>query len=418
MLGTQKNRYLLIGAIVIGVLLTWIIATSKPAPAAKPLRIPPVPIVDVLHIQPAYHRVWIDTQGLVKPKTQIELVSQVSGRVDTIANQLSAGSSFAADQALVMVDETDYRIAISQAQAKLADAKQLLATEKGRARQAKREWRDLGDQDANDLFLRKPQLASAKAGLVAAEAGLEKAQLDLSRTQISAPFSGYVLSKKVDVGQFVSQGVAVAEVYSSDVAEVRLPLTARQRKNVSVSDTQRLPVKLIARYGDDQYEWDATLERLEGAIDSSSRQYYFVASLAKPFDSQFDEAGALLKPGLAVGQFVTAQIAGNSVENSFLIPRGALRQQQQIWVVENSRLSYIDVNVVQISNETALVQLKADTLPTDTVSVITSELSLALSGMKVRERALINLEPSGGVSHNHAVNESRAVNQDQAISQE
>ncbi|MGB2272301.1 MAG: hypothetical protein ACPH15_04710, partial [Pseudomonadales bacterium] len=123
------------------------------------------------------------------------------------------------------------------------------------------------------------------------------------------------------------------------------------------------------------------------------------------FESQFDEAGVLLKPGLAVGQFVTAQIAGNRVENSFLIPRSALRQQQQIWIVENSRLAYLDVNVVQINNETALVQLKADALPTGTVSVITSELSLALSGMKVRERALINLESSGGASHNQAISQ-------------
>ena len=387
MLGTKKNRYLLTVIIVVGLLITWLIATSKPAPAAKPIRLPPIPIVDVLHVQPASHRVWIETQGLVKPKTQIKLVSQVSGRVEAVAEQFSTGGFFAANQALVMVEESDYRIAVSQADAKLADAKQLLATEKGRARQAKREWRDLGNSEANDLFLRKPQLASAKAGLLAAEASLEKAQLDLSRTRISAPFAGRVLNKKVDIGQFVSQGSSIAEVYSSDIAEVRLPLTAQQRQNVSVSDSQRSPVKLLARYGSSEYEWDAELDRIEGAIDSSSRQYYFVATLPQAFEDSIDEAGILQKPGLAVGQFVTAQIAGNSVDNSFLIPRSALRQQQQIWALDNNRLAYIDVVVIQSNDKSALVQLSDSSQASNSIAVITSSLSLALKGMNIRDRS-------------------------------
>jgi len=386
MLGTKKNRYLLTSVIVVGLLVTWLITTSKPAPAAKPIRLPPTPIVDVLHIQPGSHRVWIETQGLVKPKIQIELVSQVTGRVESIAEQFSTGGVFDANQSLVMVDESDYRIAVSQANAKLADAKQLLATEKGRARQAKREWRDLGNSEANELFLRKPQLASAKAGLLAADAGLEKAQLDLSRTQISAPFAGRVLSKKVDVGQFVAKGASIAEVYSSDVAEVRLPLTAQQRQNVSVSELQRSPVKLIARYGSNEYVWDAELDRLEGAIDSSSRQYYFVATLPQAFEDSVNAAGVLLKPGLAVGQFVSAQIAGNSIDNSFLIPRTALRQQQQIWVLDNNRLAYIDVIVIQSNEDTALVQLVDNSQASNPIAVITSTLSLALKGMKIRDR--------------------------------
>ena len=395
MLGTKKNRYLLTGVIVVGLLITWLIATSKPAPAAKPIRLPPVPIVDVLHIQPGNHRVWIETQGLVKPKTQIQLVSQVTGRVEAIADQFSAGGFFAANEVLVMVEESDYRIAVSQASAQLANAKQLLATEKGRARQAKREWRDLGNSEANDLFLRKPQLASAKANLLAAEAGLEKAELDLSRTRVSAPFAGRVLSKRVDVGQFVSQGTPIAEIYSSGIAEVRLPLTAQQRQNVSVSGSQPSPVKLIARYGNNDYEWDAVLERLEGAIDSSSRQYYVVASLPQAFADHIDETGVLQKPGLAVGQFVTAQIAGNYIENSFLIPRSSLRQQQKIWVLENNRLAYIDVVVIQSNDDTALVQLADKSEAHSSIAVITTSLSLALKGMEIRDRSVMLLDLPG-----------------------
>jgi len=154
MLGTKKNRWLYILVVLIGIAVFWIIANRKPAPVAKAIRVPPVPFVDFLIIQPGLTQVWIETQGVVQPKTKIELIAQVSGRVVAVDNQFVAGGAFNAEQALVKIEQDNYRIAISQAKATLADAKQLLATDKVRARQAKREWRDLGNKESNDLFLR------------------------------------------------------------------------------------------------------------------------------------------------------------------------------------------------------------------------------------------------------------------------
>ncbi len=387
MLGTKKNRWLYILVVLIGIAVFWIIANSKPAPVAKAIRVPPVPFVDVLRIQPGHNQVWIETQGVVQPKTKIELIAQVSGRVIAVDNQFVAGGAFDAEQALVKIEQDDYRIAISQAKATLADAKQLLATEKGRARQAKREWRDLANKEANELFLRKPQLASAEAGADAAEANLQKAQLDLARTQITVPFAGRVLTKNVDLGQFIAQGSLIAEVYSTDIAEVRLPLTARQRQMVRLPSADTgIPVKLLARYGDEQYQWPATLDRLEGAVDSESRQYYVVASISQPFDSKPVDEVSNNKPALSVGQFVTAQIGGAFIENSFVIPRTALRQQQQVWLMQNKQLRLVSVDVIQSNDDSSLVKLKAGADIDGEFALIVSPLSLALDGMTVRER--------------------------------
>jgi len=97
----------------------------------------------------------------------------------------------------------------------------------------------------------------------------------------------------------------------------------------------------------------------------------------------------LQKPGLAVGQFVTAKISGNYIDNSFLIPRSALRQQQKIWVLDNNRLAYIDVVVIQSNDDTALVQLADMSKAKNSIAVITTSLSLALDGMAIRERSIV-----------------------------
>ena len=390
MLGTKKNRLLYIVVLVVGFAIVGLIATGKPRPVAKPIRVQPVPLVDILQLKPGNNPLWIETQGVVQPKTQIELVAQVSGKVIAVHPQFAAGGVFEADTALVEIEAADYRIAISQAQAQLADAQQLLATEQGRARQAKREWRDVGSQQANDLFLRKPQLASAQANVAAAKASLEKAQLDLARTKISAPFDGRVLTKQVGLGQFVSAGTPVAEVYSTDIAEVRLPLTARQKQRLGLPVNQSAPVKIISRYGDSEYTWPAELSRVEGAIDSDSRQYFVVARVNNPFIRPTASSSVgTSPPALSVGEFVTAEVAGGGVSNSFVIPRTALRQEQQIWLMQQGELHFASVEVIKTTADSALVKLRdpAAYLHSDgSLALVVSPLSLALNGMKIRQR--------------------------------
>src|SRR5690606_19307376 len=142
---------------------------------------------------------------------------------------------FGAGEALLQLDPRDYETALDQAEAALADARNTLAQEQGQARQAKREWRDLGNEQANNLFLRKPQLAAAEARVGAAEAGVRQAQLNLERTAIRLPFAGRIVDINVNLGQYVSANTVVASVYDSAVMEVRLPLSTHEMQLLNLN---------------------------------------------------------------------------------------------------------------------------------------------------------------------------------------
>ncbi len=384
MLGKKLNPLVYIVTVLLGVLVYWIILSSRPAPQPRPVVVPPAPPVDVLRVEPANHRVWLSSQGIIKPKTDIELVAQVSGRVIAVDEHFASGGVFAADQALVTLEQSDYRIAISQARAELARAQQQLASERGAARQARREWRDLGDEEANALFLRKPQLASAEAGVEAAKAALQKAELDLARTMISAPFSGKVLSRAVGLGQYVVAGSPVGRVHGTERAEVRLPLTARDRQLLTLGEDAS-PVMLVANYGDREFIWPGKLERVEAALDSQSRQFYAVASIEAPFVDAVAEEPGSTRPALLVDQFVRARIAGGYQSGSLLLPRSALRQPQRIWLHEAGKLRFVDVDVIQSDSREVLVK-PLQSMGAGPVDVIVSELSLALDGMAIALR--------------------------------
>lgn len=389
MLGFRLKRMVYVATVVGGILIAWLILNTKPTPQARALAIKPVPIVDVISMQPAQHQLLIRTQGVLEPTTRIQLVAQVAGRVESITSSFARGGYFNAGDALVNIEDIDYRIAISQAKATLANAKQLLASEKGAARQAKREWRDLGSADANELFLRKPQLASAEAAVEAARAGLEKAQLNLARTQLKLPFAGQVLEKSVDIGQFVGVGTVLGEVFSTQGAEVRLPLTSRQRYQVALSEGS--PVRLFTRAGNSDYQWDATLARIEAAVDRESRQYFAVVSIDNPFEASVisqqksESLEKIMRPPLSVGQFLQAEISGAYVDNSFAIPRVGLRQANQVWLVDAQGLIHItQVEVVQSNTQNAIVTLPEQFEFKPPMYLITSDLSLAIEGMQVQ----------------------------------
>ncbi len=368
--------------LLIGGAIAWFFMTGKPKPEPRPVREPVAQRVEVLQVKPGSHTLAVTTQGSVAPRREIDLVARVAGTVQSVAGDFAAGGFVDAGETLVQVERADYEIALLRADAMLADAQQNLATIKGQARQAKREWRDVGNAEANALFLKKPQVASAEAQVAAAKADVRKAKLDLQRTKISTPFAGRIRDKLVDIGQYVTPGLPVARVYATDVVEVRLPLTDRQvalldlpLDSRSKNATARAPVTLTGVFGGKQWQWQAYLTRTEASIDLQTRVIYAVAEVPEPYAEQ---AGSR-RPPLAIGQFVEAELGGRKLEDVIILPRKALRPGDVIWLAEDEKLTIATVDVLQISSQHVALRGDFDAA----IDVIVSPLSLAVSGMPV-----------------------------------
>ena len=180
-------------AFIVGVGVIMALVNNKKAPYASntPDKTEKITVA-VKAAQPEMAALSVTTQGTVEPKRRINLVSEVSGRVIHVASQFDDGGFVQQGELLVQLDDRDYRAQFLDAQARLASAEQLLAQEQGRSKQARQEWRDIGSQEANELFLRVPQLNAAKAEVASAQAALDTAQANLERTQLTAPFDGRI----------------------------------------------------------------------------------------------------------------------------------------------------------------------------------------------------------------------------------
>lgn len=359
---THRRLSVLIAAAIVlgGGLLVFVLFTGKPEPErTDQARF--APPVTVLVAQPETLALTVTAQGSVAPRREIELVNQVGGRVVKVDDDFFDGEFFEANQPLVWIDERDYINALTRAQADVASARQRLALEDAEAEQAARDWELLGGEgEPTALALRKPQLAEAQANLDAAQASLEDAKLNLERTQLTVPFAGRVREKSIDVGQFVSPGATLGTVYSTDVVEIRLPLTDRQASflDLPISPRQNMkPLNVIisATFTGQDVTWKGVIRRTEGAIDPRSRVIVAIAEVEDPFN---------LLPGaneadipLSVGLFVSAEIEGKSYADVFRIPRNALRSTNDVVVVTaQSKLGFRPVKVLRTTSEFAYIQ--------------------------------------------------------------
>jgi RND family efflux transporter MFP subunit len=356
-LSWARNRFWPLLVLVAGAAVSYGLLVGKPSPEPEELPAVPAPMVDVVVVAPAARGLDVETQGTVRPRREIKLSTQVGGRVEAVDPGFAVGGFFAAGDELVRLEGVDYQFAIARAESQMAAARQRVAEEEGRALQAKREWRDLGSEQGNALFLRKPQLAAAEAALGAAQADLDAARLDLERTSLKAPFNGRISEKMVDLGQFVAPGAAIAGIYATDVVEVRLPLTGREvallelplnYADESVAQAGGAAVVLRARFADRLWEWQGTVVRTDASIDVDSRVVYAVVEVNKPFarDPGSD------RPPLAPGLFVSATISGKELDQVSRLPRSALRSDTTVMVVDAQQLAQSRAVKVLQSNAT------------------------------------------------------------------
>jgi len=295
----------------------------------------------------------IRSQGTVRPRTETTLVSEVSGKIVSVAPEFVAGGFFRSGQQLLQIDPSDYATALKRAEAALASRVAKLADETARSEQAMRDWKNMGKEgQPSDLVLRKPQMADATANVSAAEADVQKARRDLERTSITLPYDGLVRQKAADIGQYVSPGARLGVTFAIDTAEVRLPLThddlnyldLPSETEVRDNDKPYPPVTLSAATANGTSQWQARIIRTEGVVDETSRVIYAVAQVVDPYGV----LGQSHQQELKIGTFVHAEIQGLPADNVVVLPRYVLRADNTILVANAaSELEILPVSVLR-----------------------------------------------------------------------
>lgn len=329
-----------------------VLAQAKEAPE-KTIEAPRPVSLYVDEVRSESVTVSVTTQGEVRAKTDVSLVPQVSGRIIQVSPAFAEGGQFSANETLIKIEDSDYRLAVTSAEARVAEAAVRLEQELADARIKSKQWEEwVNDGEPTPLALNKPQVAEAQAKLRAAEADLDNARLNLGRTNITVPFDGRVLERNIGVGQFVSGATTLGRVFATNTVEVRLPLTDSQLGELAlpigfVAKEGNSPlVSLKANIGGTDRVWKGRIVRVNASVDSQTRLVYAIAEVEDPYGEAADRGMPL-----AVGLFVSADIEGVVPHNALVMPRNALRGEDKVYVI--SAANKLEIRTVDILSTSA-----------------------------------------------------------------
>ena len=107
--------------LVAGIAIAAAIIKAKPE-VERQAAAAPAPLVRVVEVRLGTVPLNVQAQGTVEPRTEATLVAQVGGRIDRVARQFAEGGFFSRGQTLLWIEDADYRLAVAQAEAAVAQA--------------------------------------------------------------------------------------------------------------------------------------------------------------------------------------------------------------------------------------------------------------------------------------------------------
>ena len=259
----------------------------------------------------------LEYAGSVKGKNEVKVQARVSGNVTD--KYIKGGQYVSAGQALYKIDDRNYRAALLQAQANLAQAQ---ATYNNALIDLQRNEQLLAAAAVSEQVVttQRAQVAAYQANVDAMAALVQQAQQNLDDTVVYAPMSGKLAVDDVAVGTYAGAGnTTLVTIGSSNPIFVQFSISEGEYLKyvgASVVPGQALPSKTvqIALSDGSVYPIDGSIVEVDRAMQDNSGSLIVKA--------QFDNPDGVLVPGM----FARAKLTGDTLKGAILVPERAVQQ--------------------------------------------------------------------------------------------
>lgn len=367
-----------------GIAIMTTLMSKRPAPERKEIKSPGA-LVNVITVKRRDYQVTVKGTGTVQPLRKITVIPQVSGEVRYISPALLAGGFVSKGELLFEIDDSDYRLALIQAESSMSKAELELVKMESNRRIARSEWERMHGSDgkeAGPLVLYEPQIKSAQAALNSSAAAVEQARLKLERTKVYAPFDSIINSEDLDVGQYLKAGSTAAVLSGTGAAEVIVPMPADKLRWLDIPrygrDMTGSEATVELRVGGVLYQWHGRVVRTLGEVDTRSRMMRLVVRVEDPYGILERQNG---RPALLSGAFVNVRFKGRRLSGVYLVPRAAFREKSTVWIVDSEdKLEIRGVTTVRKERDEIIVGEGLS----EGERIILSTIAGAADGMKLR----------------------------------
>jgi len=266
-------------------------------------------IVDQAHTRPVPNTITL--VGTVEPLTRSLVGSEMAGIVDQMP--VRQGDRVQKGDLLVKLNSDTIRYQLAEARATLKANEARLQRWEFEMERLKRLY---GDNQANqkELYDAEAERDWAKYSVEAQRAIVGRLETDLAKTAITAPFTGYIVARHTEVGQWLERGGDVVEIVNLEQVLVRVDVPEDAIAFAHEGDHASVKIDALDRV------FDGTVRHVIRQADPQARTFPVEIVVDNP---ERDRTG-IVKRLLAAGMFARANvIAGPDVE-SVTIPKDAL----------------------------------------------------------------------------------------------
>ncbi|CAM3258328.1 MdtA/MuxA family multidrug efflux RND transporter periplasmic adaptor subunit [Xenorhabdus nematophila] len=274
-------------------------------PAQPPVQVATAEIKSVPH--------YLGGLGTVQAAKTVTVTSLVEGQL--MALHFNEGQSVKEGDLLAVIDPRPLQVKLARAQGQYAKDQATLTNAKQdliRYQQlAKSKLIPLQDLDKQISLVRQ-----SEASLKADQSDIDEAKLQLTYSRITAPISGRVGLKRIDVGNYVSAagGTPIVVITQVDPIDVIFSLPENDLSAVLKAQKNHENVSVVA--------WDRNnkQELAQGKLLSIDNQIDVTTGTIK-MKAQFENQNNALFPN----QFVNIQMKVNTLQNAVVIPSAGLQ---------------------------------------------------------------------------------------------
>jgi len=320
------------------------------------------------------------TYGRVVNAEMLDMIAEVSGRMTQGNVRLKEGESFKKGDLLYRIDDNEAVLNLKAQKSNfLRDLAGILPDLKIDFPESYPHWQTYFD----GLDLEKPfnELPSAKSskektflatkGIYSAYYSIKSAEVRLAKHRYYAPFDGSIMEVALQTGSYVNAGNRIGKILRSGVYEMKAAVETRDIPWIREGS----PVEIYSK--ETQQYWKGEVSRISDYVNRNTQSVDVFISIFPNGQKIYD------------GQFFQASIPARTIKDGMIMPRNAIYNGNEVYVLEDSLLQKKTVNVIRLADENAIVN---GLVPGE--ELVVEPLLGAYNNMKAfkREEQDINLE--------------------------
>ncbi len=285
----------------------------------------------------------ITTSGNLVAKNKIELYAEVQGILETSSKEFKQGTSYTKGETIIKINSDEFYANLQAQKSNLFNAITAIMPDiRLDYPNEYNKWQTyLQSFDTQKSLQKLPETASEKEkffisgrGINTAYYNVKNLEVKLNKYNLRAPFNGIVTESLVNQGTLIRVGQKLGEFIDPSVYEIGVSIKSEFRNLLQIG-------KQVELYNLEKTNtWIGKVIRINGKVDASTQTIKAFIQVSGN--------------GLKEGQYVEIALEAKTEENAFEVSRNLLIENSKLYIVKDSVLDLVNVNLI-FENENTIV---------------------------------------------------------------